>query len=166
MNNDKFNVADLVIAPDGSKVVFVSDMPGGYGKSDLYEAPIISNGPDGVKIGEPVNMGPQINTMLRDNFPRFSNTGDFYFSSEGHLGFGGLDIYTIDRNSNMILNVGKPINSNSDDFAPSVIDSYGTFASNRDAKSANDDLFYFRVLNADSNTAKPTQDELIVEIFD
>ena len=166
MNNDKFNVADLVIAPDGSKVVFVSDMPGGYGKSDLYEAPIISNGPDGVKIGEPVNMGPQINTMLRDNFPRFSNTGDFYFSSEGHLGFGGLDIYTIDRNSNMILNVGKPINSNSDDFGPSVIDSYGTFASNRDAKSVNDDLFYFRVLNADSNTAKPTQDELIVEIFD
>ena len=166
LNNDKFNVADLVIAPDGSKVVFVSDMPGGYGKSDLYEAPIISNGPDGVKIGEPVNMGPQINTMLRDNFPRFSNTGDFYFSSEGHLGFGGLDIYTVDRNSNMILNVGKPINSNSDDFAPSVIDSYGTFASNREAKSANDDLYYFRVLNADTTTAKPTQDELIVEIFD
>ena len=50
LNNDKFNVADLVIAPDGSKVVFVSDMPGGYGKSDLYEAPVISNGPDGVKI--------------------------------------------------------------------------------------------------------------------
>ena len=166
LNNDKFNVADLVIAPDGSKVVFVSDMPGGYGKSDLYEAPVISNGPDGVKIGEPVNMGPQINTMLRDNFPRFSNTGDFYFSSEGHLGFGGLDIYTVDRNSNMILNAGKPINSNSDDFAPAIIDTYGTFASNRDGKSANDDLFYFSILNPDSNTAKPTQDDLIVEIFD
>lgn len=166
LNNDKFNVADLVISPDGSKVVFVSDMPGGYGKSDLYEAPVISNGPDGVKIGEPVNMGPQINTMLRDNFPRFSNTGDFYFSSEGHLGFGGLDIYTVDRNSNMILNVGKPMNSSGDDFAPAIVDSYGLFASNREGKSANDDLYYFRVLNADSSTAKPTQDELIVEIFD
>ncbi len=166
LNNDKFNVADLVIAPDGSKVVFVSDMPGGYGKSDLYEASVVSNGPDGVKIGEPVNMGPQINTMLRDNFPRFSSTGDFYFSSEGHLGFGGLDIYTVDRNSNMILNAGKPINSNSDDFAPAIIDTYGTFASNRDGKSANDDLFYFSILNPDSNTAKPTQDDLIVEIFD
>lgn len=166
MNNDKFNVADLVISPDGSKVVFVSDMPGGYGKSDLYEAPVISNGPDGVTIGEPVNMGPQINTMLRDNFPRFSNTGDFYFSSEGHLGFGGLDIYTVDRNSNMILNVGKPMNSSVDDFAPAIVDSYGLFASNREAKSANDDLYYFRVLNVDSTTAKPTQDELIVEIFD
>lgn len=166
LNNDKFNVADLVIAPDGSKVVFVSDMPGGYGKSDLYEAPVISNGPDGVKIGEPVNMGPQVNTMLRDNFPRFSANGDFYFSSEGHLGFGGLDIYTIDRNSSMILNVGKPINSSSDDIAPAVIEAAGTFASNREGKSINDDLYYFRMLNVDTSAKKPTQDELMVEIFD
>ena len=166
LNNDKFNVADLVIAPDGSKVVFVSDMPGGFGKSDLYEAPVISNGPDGVKIGEPVNMGPQVNTMLRDNFPRFSANGDFYFSSEGHLGFGGLDIYTIDRNSSMILNVGKPINSSSDDIAPAVIESAGTFASNREGKSINDDLYYFRMLNVDTTAQKPSQDEVIVEIFD
>lgn len=166
LNNDKFNVADLVIAPDGSKVIFVSDMPGGYGKSDLYEAPVISNGPDGVKIGEPVNMGPQVNTMLRDNFPRFSANGDFYFSSEGHLGFGGLDIYTIDRNSSMILNVGKPINSASDDFAPSVVEASGIFASNREEKSINDDLYYFRMLNVDTTAQKPTQDALVVEIFD
>lgn len=166
LNNDKFNVADLVIAPDGSKVVFVSDMPGGYGKSDLYEAPVISNGPDGVKIGEPVNMGPQVNTMLRDNFPRYSANGDFYFSSEGHLGFGGLDIYTIDRNSSMILNVGKPINSSSDDIAPAAVESAGTFASNREGKSINDDLYYFRMLNVDTSAKKPSQDELIVEIFD
>ncbi len=166
LNNDKYNVADLVIAPDASKVVFVSDMPGGYGKSDLYEAPIISNGPEGVKIGEPVNMGPQINTMLRDNFPRFSNTGDFYFSSEGHLGFGGLDIYTIDRNSNMILNVGKPLNSNGDDFAPLIFEGNGVFASNRDNKSMNDDLYYFRFGDTDSTQKAPTQDELIVEVYD
>lgn len=166
LNNDKFNVADLVIAPDGSKVIFVSDMPGGYGKSDLYEALVISNGPDGIKIGEPVNMGPQVNTMLRDNFPRFSANGDFYFSSEGHLGFGGLDIYTIDRNSSMILNVGKPINSASDDFAPSVVEASGIFASNREEKSINDDLYYFRMLNVDTTAQKPTQDDLIVEIFD
>jgi outer membrane protein OmpA-like peptidoglycan-associated protein len=166
LNNDKFNVADLVISPDGSKVVFSSDMPGGYGKSDLYEAAVISNGPEGVKIGEPVNMGPQVNTMLRDNFPRFSATGEFYFSSEGHLGFGGLDIYTIDPNSNMILNVGKPINSTHDDIAPVIIENAGTFASNRDGKSINDDLYFFRILNVDPTTAKPTKDELVIEIFD
>lgn len=166
LNNDKFSVADLVISPDQTKVVFVSDMPGGYGKSDLYEAPIISNGPDGIKIGDAVNMGPQINTMLRDNFPRFSANGDFYFSSEGHLGFGGLDIYTIDRNSNMILNVGKPINSTNDDFAPIMLDGSGTFSSNREGKSINDDLYYFKVLTIDSFQAKPTQDALMVEIYD
>ena len=166
LNNDKFNVADLVISPDGSKVVFSSDMPGGYGKSDLYEAIVISNGPEGVKIGEPVNMGPQINTMLRDNFPRFGSSGEFYFSSEGHLGFGGLDIYTIDPNANMILNVGKPMNSNHDDIAPVVIENAGTFASNRGGKSINDDLYFFRILNVDPANVKPTKDELVVEIFD
>jgi len=168
INSDKFNVSDLVISPDRSKVVFVSDMPGGYGKSDLYEAPIVSNGPDGIKIGEPVNMGPEVNTMLRDNFPRFSEDGNFYFSSEGHLGFGGLDIYTIDPSSGMILNMGKPVNSNMDDFAPCFMVGKGVLSSNRLGNRANDVLYYFEVLGADSNMVqpKPTDKEILVEIYD
>ncbi|MDA8629900.1 OmpA family protein, partial [Bacteroidia bacterium] len=168
LNSDKFNVSDLVISPDRSKVVFVSDMPGGYGKSDLYEAPIISSGPDGFKIGEPVNMGPEVNTMLRDNFPRFSEDGNFYFSSEGHLGFGGLDVYTVDPSSGMILNMGKPVNSTMDDFAPKFMDRKGVFSSNRLAKGANDDLYYFEILGSDSNMVqpKPSNSELLVEIYD
>ncbi|MGB1094190.1 MAG: OmpA family protein [Bacteroidia bacterium] len=168
LNSGKFNVSDLVISPDRSKVVFVSDMPGGYGKSDLYEAPIVSNGPDGIKIGEPVNMGPEVNTMLRDNFPRFSEDGNFYFSSEGHLGFGGLDIYTIDPSSRMILNMGKPVNSNMDDFAPCVMVGKGVLSSNRLGNGANDVLYYFEVLGADSNMVqpKPTDKEILVEIYD
>jgi len=168
INSDKFNVSDLVISPDRSKVVFVSDMPGGYGKSDLYEAPIVSNGPDGIKIGEPVNMGPEVNTMLRDNFPRFSEDGNFYFSSEGHLGFGGLDIYTIDPSSGMILNMGKPVNSNMDDFAPCFMVGKGVLSSNRLGNGANDVLYYFEVLGADSNMVqpKPTDKEILVEIYD
>jgi len=168
INSDKFNVSDLVISPDRSKVVFVSDMPGGYGKSDLYEAPIVSNGPDGIKIGEPVNMGPEVNTMLRDNFPRFSEDGNFYFSSEGHLGFGGLDIYTIDPSSGMILNMGKPVNSNMDDFAPCFMVGKGVLSSNRLGNGANDVLYYFEVLGADSNMVqpKPTNKEILVEIYD
>lgn len=86
LNNTDFSVADLIISPDGSKVVFVSDMPGGYGKSDLYEAQILQNDQDGIKLGEIKNLGPKINTALRDNFPRFSDSGDLYFSSEGHFG--------------------------------------------------------------------------------
>ena len=168
LNSGKFNVSDLVISPDRSKVVFVSDMPGGYGKSDLYEAPIVSNGPDGIKIGEPTNMGPEVNTMLRDNFPRFSEDGNFYFSSEGHLGFGGLDIYTVDPSSGMILNMGKPVNSTMDDFAPKFMDRKGVFSSNRLAKGANDDLYYFEILGSDSNMVqpKPTDSELLVEVYD
>ena len=168
LNSGKFNVSDLVISPDRSKVVFVSDMPGGYGKSDLYEAPIVSNGPDGIKIGEPTNMGPEVNTMLRDNFPRFSEDGNFYFSSEGHLGFGGLDIYTVDPSSGMILNMGKPVNSAMDDFAPKFMDRKGVFSSNRLAKGANDDLYYFEILGSDSNMVqpKPTDSELLVEVYD
>ena len=168
LNSGKFNVSDLVISPDRSKVVFVSDMPGGYGKSDLYEAPIVSNGPDGIKIGEPVNMGPEVNTMLRDNFPRFSEDGNFYFSSEGHLGFGGLDIYTIDPSSGMILNMGKPVNSNMDDFAPCFMVGKGVLSSNRLGNGANDVLYYFEVLGADSNMVqpKPTDKEILVEIYD
>ena len=168
LNSGKFNVSDLVISPDRSKVVFVSDMPGGYGKSDLYEAPIVSNGPDGIKIGEPTNMGPEVNTMLRDNFPRFSEDGNFYFSSEGHLGFGGLDIYTVDPSSGMILNMGKPVNSAMDDFAPKFMDRKGVLSSNRLAKGANDDLYYFEILGSDSNMVqpKPTDSELLVEVYD
>ena len=168
LNSDKFNVSDLVISPDRSKVVFVSDMPGGYGKSDLYEAPIVSSGPNGIEIGEPVNMGPEVNTILRDNFPRFSEDGNFYFSSEGHLGFGGLDIYTVDPNSGMILNMGKPVNSPMDDFAPKFMDHNGVLSSNRLAKGANDDLYYFQILGSDSNMVqpKPSDSELLVEIYD
>lgn len=167
-NSSKFNVSDLVISPDRSKVVFVSDMPGGYGKSDLYEAPIVSNGPNGIKIGEPLNMGPEVNTMLRDNFPRFSPDGNFYFSSEGHLGFGGLDIYTIDPSSGMILNMGKPVNSTMDDFGPIVLNKSGVFSTNRLSKGSNDDLYYFEILGTDSNMVqpKPTDNELLVELYD
>jgi outer membrane protein OmpA-like peptidoglycan-associated protein len=166
LNNDNYSVSDLVISPDGKKVVFVSDMPGGFGKSDLYEAPIIANKEQGILIGEVVNMGPQINTMLRDNFPRFGKKGEFYFSSEGHLGFGGLDVFTVDKNSNMILNMGKPINSNMDDFAPEMNDMWGTISSNRESKSFDDNLYYFKWFQDNKSEKQPTNDEIIVMVVD
>lgn len=172
-NSDNYSVADLVLSPDRSRVVFVSDMPGGYGKSDLYEAPIIANGSNGVEIGEPVNMGPEINTMLRDNFPRFNEDGQFYFSSEGHLGFGGLDIYTVDESSKMVLNVGKPVNSAMDDYCPIFNENRGVFVSNRLNKKSNyddvfDDFYFFEILSRDTNMVqpKPTDSELLVEVYD
>jgi len=146
LNNQAYSVADLIISPDGSKVIFASDMPGGYGKSDLYEAPILQNDESGIKIGEAKNMGPEINTALRDNFPSYSDSGQFYFSSEGHLGFGGLDIFFLDASTGLVLNAGKPINSAYDDFAPQIHDkdAWGTITSNRGSRGYNDNLYFFR----------------------
>ncbi len=169
LNNTNHSLADLVISPDRTRIVFASDMPGGYGKSDLYEAPIIRDDENGIKVGQPVNLGPQINTMLRDNFPRFSDSGDFYFSSEGHLGFGGLDIYTVDKNSSMILNLGRPINSNMDDFAGSFHDKWGSLSSNRNTNSFNDNIYYFQWhedIKNETIEEKSTKDGVIVKVVD
>ncbi len=170
LNNSDFSVADLVLSPDGTKAIFVSDMAGGYGKSDLYEAPVISNDENGLKIGEAVNMGPKINTVLRDNFPRFSDSGDLYFSSEGHLGFGGLDVFTLDKNSGMVINLGKPVNSNLDDFAALFHDKWGTISSNRtnngsNAPKYNDNLYFFR-WTEDKDSTEPSVNEVLVSVFD
>lgn len=170
LNNSEFSVADLVMSPDGTKVIFVSDMNGGFGKSDLYEAPIISNDENGLKIGEAVNMGPKVNTVLRDNFPRFSDSGDLYFSSEGHLGFGGLDVFTLDKNSGMVINLGKPVNSNLDDFAALFHDKWGTLSSNRTSNGStapkfNDNLYFFRWVE-DKDSTEPSVNEVLVSVYD
>lgn len=156
LNNADYSVADLVISPDGSKVVFASDMPGGYGKSDLYEAPILQNDENGIKIGEAKNLGPEINTALRDNYPSYSDSGQFYFSSDGHLGYGGLDIFYLDASIGLVLNAGSPINSPYDDFAPQIHDrdAWGTITSNRGSKGYNDNLYFFRWVG-------PTEEEEI-----
>ncbi len=171
LNNLEFSVADLIISPDGSKVVFVSDMPGGYGKSDLYEAPILQNDQDGIKLGEIKNLGPKINTALRDNFPRFSDSGDFYFSSEGHLGFGGLDVFTVDNASGAAVNLGKPVNSNLDDFAASFHENWGTLSSNRSSNGSlatgyNDNLYYFKWTQENDTNATPTANDVVVKVID
>ena len=171
LNNLDFSVADLIISPDGSKVVFVSDMPGGYGKSDLYEAPILQNDQNGLKLGEIKNLGPKINTALRDNFPRFSDSGDLYFSSEGHLGFGGLDVFTVDNSSGSAINLGKPVNSNLDDFAASFHENWGTMSSNRSSNGSlatgyNDNLYYFKWTQEKDSNATPTSNDVVVKVID
>ncbi|MFM6953073.1 MAG: OmpA family protein [Bacteroidota bacterium] len=171
LNNTDYSVADLIISPDGSKVVFASDMPGGFGKSDLYEAPILQNDENGIKIGDVRNMGPEINTALRDNFPSYSDSGQFYFSSEGHLGYGGLDIFFVDAATGLVLNAGKPINSAYDDFAPQIHDrdAWGTITSNRGSKGYNDNLYFFRWVGPaeeleEEDSSKESQ--VIVEVVD
>lgn len=144
-NNPEYSVSNLIISPDRKKVIFVSDNPSGFGKSDLWEAPIVSENEKGLQLGEMMNMGSEINTVLRDNFPSYSDSGILYFSSEGHFGFGGLDIFFYDSSIGCV-NLGKPVNSRFDDFAAQIHDRdrWGTLTSNRETDGTDDNNYFFR----------------------
>ena len=93
-------------------------MPGGFGGADLYRASINADG----TLGTPVNLGQDINTEGQEMFPWISPDGLFFFSSNGHVGLGGLDVFvmTMDESEfsfDNLTNVGKPLNSQNDDFA-------------------------------------------------
>jgi len=87
-NSDEYSVGHPSIDKEGSVMYFASDMPGGYGKSDIYFS-VFSNG----HWSKPFNLGPKINTEGNEFFPFISNDGVLYFASDGHGGLGGLDIY-------------------------------------------------------------------------
>ncbi|KAA1243426.1 OmpA family protein [Aquimarina sp. RZ0] len=144
-NNDHYSVAHPVLNADESKLYFVSDMPGGYGMSDIYVVDILENGTFGI----PKNLGSAINTEGRDTFPFISTNGFLYFSSDGHLGLGGLDIFASnlkDTTDVKVYNVGKPVNSTSDDVTFVINDTTrkGYFASNRPGGRGDDDIYSFQ----------------------
>ncbi|MCM1077986.1 MAG: OmpA family protein [Bacteroidales bacterium] len=123
--------AHPAISPDGNWLYFVSDMPGGQGGLDIWRARITATGFGGVE-----NLGPQINTPGNEMFPTFRPNGDFYFSSDGLPGMGGLDIYYATTDSNGKLKIehpGYPLNSNGDDFGMTFegLQNKGFFSSNR-----------------------------------
>jgi outer membrane protein OmpA-like peptidoglycan-associated protein/tetratricopeptide (TPR) repeat protein len=143
-NSDDYSAAHPALSADGKKLYFASDMPGSVGSSDIYYVDIHSDG----TYGKPINLGPEINTEGRETFPFVSDSNMLYFSSDGQLGLGGLDIFATqleDANNNCVVNIGEPINSSSDDFAM-VLDGTGRsgyFSSNREGGKGDDDIYYF-----------------------
>jgi len=130
-NNEAYNVGHACFSPDGQRLYFASDMPGGNGGTDLY----YSERKTGV-WQEPVNMGKAINTPLDELFPYVNAENVLYFASSGHFGLGGLDLFKVRLNHSEWLpsNLGYPINSSADDFAliaDSTLQS-GYFSSNRE----------------------------------
>ena len=116
INSDFFSCAHPALSPDEKVLYFASDRPGGFGESDIYQVSIQEDG----TLGTPSNLGPKINTSGKDTFPFISAENELYFSSNGHFGLGGLDVFYIDlkpENYGDLLNVGEPINSYADDFA-------------------------------------------------
>ncbi|MCD0472033.1 OmpA family protein [Flavobacterium sp. JAS] len=143
-DSNEYSVGHPSLSDDGQYLFFASDMPGGFGESDLYYVKIASDG----TMGSPINLGPKINTIGNDVFPFYRN-GVLYFSSDGHYGRGDLDVYESNFSANGTFttpkNLGAPINSNKDDFA-FLIDktgSYGYVSSNRAEGKGDDDIYSF-----------------------
>jgi outer membrane protein OmpA-like peptidoglycan-associated protein len=143
-DNDDYSVGHPCLSDDGQWLFFASDMPGGYGETDLYVVKIAEDG----TMSSPQNLGPQINTLGNDLFPFFRN-GILYFSSDGHYGLGDLDVYESkflsDGSFSTPKNLGAPINSNKDDFT-FIIDRTGTYgyvSSNRAGGKGDDDIYSF-----------------------
>lgn len=143
-DSDDYSVGHPSLSEDGQWLFFASDMPGGIGETDLYYVKIAADG----TMTSPVNLGPKINTIGNDLFPFFRN-GKLYFSSDGHYGYGDLDVYESsflsDGSFSNPVNLGPPINSNKDDFA-FIIDNqenYGYVSSNRAEGKGDDDIYSF-----------------------
>lgn len=147
INSENYSVKNPTVSTDGKTIYFSSNMPGGYGDFDIYKASINEDG----TLGEPENLGPKVNTQVQEMFPYISNNNTLYFSSNGHLGLGGLDVFytrEIDGKIATIRNAGIPINSNADDFAFSIneISGEGFVSSNREGGQGSDDIYMIKKL--------------------
>ncbi len=145
-NDDEYSVAHPALNADNTRLYFASDMPGSIGKSDIWYVTINKNG----SYSNPVNLRSPINTVGADTFPFIAKNDDLYFSSNTHLGKGGLDIFVAKKEENYkkIYNLGSPINTIFDDF--SLIfkeeDRTGYFSSNRENGIGDDDIYEFKEL--------------------
>ncbi|MBC3784491.1 OmpA family protein [Spirosoma utsteinense] len=144
-NNSDYSVGHPAFSPDDSQLYFVSDMPGGYGGTDIYVVEY-----RGGEWGTPVNMGKEINTEGNEMFPFIDEGGNLYFSSDGHEGLGGLDVFFAELRDGVayrgVQNTGAPINSEKDDFG-FITDrsrTNGYFSSNRKKGVSDDDIYAFR----------------------
>ncbi|THV59072.1 flagellar motor protein MotB [Flagellimonas alvinocaridis] len=144
-NNDSYSVAHPVLSPDEKRLYFVSDMTGSAGESDIFMTEIIGDG----TYGPIINLGKNINTIGRETFPFITKDGVLYFSSDGHQGLGGLDVFATKIAFNdydqPVVNVGRPINGPLDDFS-FIFDSEskkGYFSSNREGGMGEDDIYEF-----------------------
>ncbi|MFT5242253.1 MAG: outer membrane protein OmpA-like peptidoglycan-associated protein [Psychroserpens sp.] len=147
LNSKNYSVKNPSVSPDGKTLYFASDMPGGYGLFDIYKADINSDG----SFGDAINLGQKVNTEGQEMFPYISSNKTLYFSSNGHLGLGGLDVFytkEIDGKMAPIRNVGIPVNSNADDFAFSLDEEteQGYVSSNRDGGLGSDDIYAIKKL--------------------
>jgi len=142
-NDVTFSTAHAALSPDGKTLYFSSNRPGGFGNTDIYRTAIENNG----SYGPIINMGKEINTAGHDSFPFIDAEGRFFFSSNGHAGFGGLDVFTVEQDQDFeianIFNMGDVLNSPADDFGfiVNTKNGQGFLTSNRSGGKGDDDIF-------------------------
>ena len=146
-NSDEYTTMHPTLTANGSRLYFASNRPGGYGETDIYY--VESNG---TGWGEPVNLGPTVNTNKREAFPYIHESGMLFFSSEGHGSIGGYDIFavnTYERKLEEIIHLGAPFNSESADFGLILnpTGNQGYFTSARYGGLGQDDIYLFDAPN-------------------
>ncbi|WP_081208789.1 OmpA family protein [Salegentibacter sediminis] len=136
--SDEYSTEHPSLNADGSKLYFASDMPGSEGSFDIYVVDINEDG----TYGTPQNLGTGVNTPQREQFPYISEENVLYFASDGHQGYGNLDVFRSEGDFSEAQNLGASVNSNRDDFAFVIKegDEEGYFASNR---RGTDNLYLF-----------------------
>ena len=147
VNGDNYSVKNPSVSADGSTLYFASDKADGYGNFDIYSAAIDENG----SVGEATNLGQKLNTEGQEMFPFISANNTLYFSSNGHLGLGGLDVFfakIVDEKVGPVRNIGIPVNGNADDFAFSINEETeeGFVSSNREGGMGSDDIYAIKKL--------------------
>jgi len=151
LDSKDYSVGQPCLSADGNTMYFSSDTPGGYGGIDIYK---VSKDDKGV-WGKAINLGSKINTEGDELFPFYEeNNGVLFFSSNGHFGLGGSDIFICAINGSQVgrvRNAGAPLNSQYDDFSMIVNDKLATgyFASNRSGGSGDDDIYSVDLLKLD-----------------
>ncbi|MGB0887231.1 MAG: OmpA family protein [Vicingaceae bacterium] len=139
-NGADYSVAHPWISENGKQLFFASDMPGGFGGMDIYVCKKTAEG-----WGMPINLGKHVNTSESEVFPYFRK-GKLYFSSEGHSGYGGLDVFVTEQKDNWqrVENLKSPLNSSKDDFGIFYTDDEnGYFSSDREGGVGGDDIYSF-----------------------
>ena len=146
INDNVHSSGHPALSPDNKTLYFVSDREGGYGQTDIYKVAIAEDG----TFGEVENLGPTINTEGREMFPFLDTENVLYFSSDGFMNLGLLDIFKINMQEGTnakVENLGAPFNSGQDDFAYYINTKEGTgfFSSNRANGKGGDDIYSFSI---------------------
>jgi len=146
INSEQYNCAHPFATEDGKRLYFASDMPGGYGGMDIY---YIEKDKVGA-WGDPINLGSNVNTKGNELFPFVAKSNTVYYSSNGHTGLGGLDVYHSKFENEVWTdpkNMGFPINTSKDDFGLVLneAETDGYIASNRDGGMGDDDIYAVQI---------------------